>query len=81
MTMEKYIDGRMMILAIFMIDQYDYSSAYEDIYRCLRQCYDRHGIKIGEYGLMWIYHVLTTPAAYDVPQKLLQRIRSNIKDE
>lgn len=80
MTMEKYTDGRMMILAIFMIDQYGYSPAYEDIYKCMQQCYERLGGKMGAYGLKWINQVLTIPAAINVPRDLMHRILVDMEE-
>lgn len=79
-VMNKQKDGRMMMLAIYVIDQYGYSPAYEDLYTCLQQCYSRIKRRMGPYGFMWMYKVLTAPSAIGVPSELIQKILSDALD-
>lgn len=70
-------DGDLMMLSVYMIDQYKYYPAYEDLYDCIVKVYQRFHKKMGSWAFVWIYTILTDPAAENVPQELLQRIAND----
>lgn len=69
---DKY--GYRLLLTIYMIDQYGYIPAYEDLYVELQRGFARYNHHMGDPTYRWLYTILTTSSAKDVPSELLCRI-------
>lgn len=75
MKEDKY--GYRLLLAIYMIDQFGYVPAYEDLYVELQRGFARYDYPMGDTTYSWLYAILTNSSAEGVPSELLWRILSD----
>lgn len=57
--METDIYGENMIYAVYMVDQYGFFSAFDDIFLCLKKRYDRSHDTINGSSLQWLFELRT----------------------
>ena len=76
---EDDIYHKFMIYSIYMIDQYNYIPAYEDLYRCLKNLYNQHNQAFGSYALQWLFKITITHIT-DIPEQLFTDIVDEINE-
>lgn len=70
--------GDHMIYSIYMIDQYSYIPAYQDIYLALKKRYAQDHKQMGKYTLQWLYNLFTENNIV-VPTPILEAINKDME--
>ncbi len=76
---EEDVYGDRMIYSIYMIDQYNYLPAYQDIYTTLKKVYNTHHGQMHQYALKWLFSFYLDNNM-SIPDQIYHELKNNYSE-